>query len=66
MSDQAYEPAPARVSFGPKEWQSVQPEVASMILTLWCESDPEVFGYYYALVMACVAPSSKRARNPRP
>ena len=66
MSDQAYEPAPARVSFGPKEWQSVQPEVASMILTLWCESDPEVFGYYYALVMAGAAPKDRRARNPRP
>lgn len=66
MSDQAYEPARQQISHGPKEWQKMAPEVASMMLTLWNESDPEVFGYYYAQVMTGVAPASRRARNPRP
>jgi hypothetical protein len=64
VSDQAYEPAPAHVSFGPKEWQSMQPEVASMLLTLWRERQPAQFGSYLAEILTGTAPgTSRKART---
>ena len=63
MSSETYEPAPARVSFGPKEWQSMQIEVASMLLTLWRERAPEQFGSYLAEVLTGAKPGAKRTRT---
>jgi hypothetical protein len=63
MSEQAPEPASPRVSFGPKEWQSMQPEVASMILTLWRDRHPEQFGAYLAEVMTGTPPNGRRPRT---
>lgn len=64
MSEQTYEPAPARVSFGPKEWQSMQLEVASMLLTLWRERQAAQFGAYLAEVLTGTAPgTSRKART---
>jgi hypothetical protein len=56
----APEPAPARVSFGPKEWQSMQPEVASMLLTLWRERQPAQFGSYLAEILTGTAPRARK------
>ena len=65
MSAEIPETASARISFGPKEWQSVQPEVASMLLTLWRERQPAQFGSYLAEVLTGEPPSTvKRARKP--
>jgi hypothetical protein len=54
------EPAPPRVSFGPKEWQSMQLEVASMLLTLWREKNPAQFGAYLAEVMTGTKPRASK------
>lgn len=56
------ESAPPRVSFGPKEWQSMQLEVASMLCTLWREEHPEQFGAYLARVLTGTAPSGRKVR----
>lgn len=55
----------ARVSFGPKEWQSMQPEVASMLLTLWRERQPAQFGAYLAEVLTGEKPGTRYARQGR-
>lgn len=52
--------APVRVSFGPKEWQTMQPEVASMLLTLWRERAPATFGAYLAEVLTGSKPRGGR------
>ena len=57
--------APARISFGPKEWQSMQPEVASMLLTLWRERQPAQFGSYLAEVLTGEVPSARTRRDAR-
>ena len=49
-----------RVSFGPKEWQSLQPEVASMLLTLLKDRQPALFGAYLAEVMTGAKPKAAR------
>lgn len=54
---------PARVSFGPKEWQSLPLEAAALLLTMWRERQPAQFGAYLAEVMTGEVP---RARKPRP
>ncbi len=54
-------PTRARISFGPKEWQSLQPEVASMLLTLWRERAPATFGAYLGEIMTGERPRSRRA-----
>ena len=51
---------PVRVSFGPKEWQSMQPEVASMLLTLWRDRQPAQFGSYLAEVLTGTKPKTGR------
>ena len=51
---------PQRVSFGPKEWQTMQPEVASMLLTLWRERAPATFGAYLAEVLTGQKPRGGR------
>ena len=61
-SDNPYQ-APARISFGPKEWQSIQPEVASMLLTLWRERQPAQFGSYLAEVLTGEPPAARTRRN---
>lgn len=58
----AHEPAPARVSFGPKEWQSMQVEVASLLLTLWRERAPATFGAYLAEVLTGTKPSGRKVQ----
>ena len=60
-SDNPYQ-APVRISFGPKEWQTMQPEVASMLLTLWRERQPAQFGSYLAEVLTGEPPSMRRQR----
>lgn len=50
----------ARVSFGPKEWQNMQLEVASMLLTLWRERAPAQFGAYLAEVLTGSKPKAAR------
>ena len=63
--DETLERADRRVSFGPKQWQTMQPEVASMLLTLWRERQPAQFGSYLAEVLTGEPPSTvKRARKP--
>lgn len=59
MSDYDDHPA-ARVSFGPKEWQSLQLEVASMMLTLFKQRQPALFGAYLAEVMTDTKPKAAR------
>ena len=54
---------PGRVSFGPKGWQTVSPEVASMVLTLWRERQPGQFGAYLAEVMTGARPAASRGRK---
>ena len=61
MSDQDDYDRPApRVSFGPKEWQSLQLEVASMMLTLFKQRQPALFGAYLAEVMTDTKPKAAR------
>lgn len=55
-------PPPQRISFGPKEWQNMQPEVASMLLTLWRDRQPAVFGAYLAEVLTGTKPAPTRER----
>jgi hypothetical protein len=50
-----------RVKFGPKEWQSVPAEVASILLTLWRERQPAVFGAYLAEVLTGEKPKAGRS-----
>ena len=57
-----FPPAAVRVSFGPKEWQSMQPEVASMLLTLWRDRAPAQFGAYLAEVLTGTKPAASRAK----
>ncbi|HLM89233.1 MAG TPA: hypothetical protein VK284_09425 [Streptosporangiaceae bacterium] len=57
-------PAP-RVSFGPKEYQTLNLEVASMVLTLWRERQPATFGAYLAEVMTGTRPAASRNRRPQ-
>lgn len=57
-----YRDPPARVSFGPKEWQSMQPEVASMLLTLWRERQPAQFGAYLAEVLTGTRPRAAKGQ----
>jgi hypothetical protein len=52
--------AEARVSFGPKPYQSIPAEVASMLLTLWRERAPATFGAYLAEVLTGERPSASR------
>jgi hypothetical protein len=59
-SDNPYQ-APTRISFGPKEWQSIQLEVASMLLTLWRERQPAVFGAYLAEILTGEKPAGRRS-----
>jgi len=63
MSPETPQSAAARVSFGPKEWQSMQPEVASMLLTLWRERQPAQFGAYLAEVLTGEPPAARTRRN---
>ena len=49
---------PPRVSFGPKQWQSMELEVASMLLTLWRERQPAQFGSYLAEVLTGTRPKA--------
>ena len=58
-----YEPESpgSRIKFGPKEWQSLQPEVASMVLTMWRERQPAVFGAYLAEVLTGEPPRTRRS-----
>lgn len=50
-----------RIYFGPKEWQWMLPEVASMLLTLWRERSPAQFGAYYAEINTGTKPKSGRS-----
>lgn len=52
--------AEVRISFGPKEWQTMQPEVASLMLTLFREKQPALFGAYLAEVMTDTKPKAAR------
>lgn len=54
---------PPRVSFGPKEWQSMQLEVASMLLTMWKERAPAQFGAYLAEVLTGTKPAATRGKS---
>lgn len=58
-----YEPetAASRIKFGPKEWQSLPLEVASMVLTMWRERQPAVFGAYLAEVLTGEPPRVRRS-----
>ena len=58
-----FPPALTRISFGPKEWQSLQPEVASAMLTLWRERAPATFGAYLAEVMTGIKPTASRGKT---
>ena len=49
-----------RVSFGPKPWQSVPPEAASLLLTTWRERQPAQFGWYLAEIMTGEPPRKDR------
>lgn len=49
-----------RISFGPKDWQCLQPEVASALLTLWRERAPATFGAYLAEIMTGAKPKGGR------
>ena len=67
MSNPYFDPAPTgdqipgqAVAFGPKPYQTITPEVASMILTLWRERSPAVFGAYLAEAMTETAPQTHR------
>jgi hypothetical protein len=54
----------AGISFGPKDYQTVRPVVASMLLTLWRERLPAQFGSYLAEVLTGEAPrATARGRN---
>lgn len=51
-----FPPAVVRISFGDKEWQTLEPSVASAILTLWRERSPAQFGSYLAEIMTGAKP----------
>ena len=55
------EPHTVYVKFGPKAHQEISVEVASMVLTLWRERAPQVFGAYLAEAMTGERPGRKRA-----
>lgn len=57
---------PARVSFGPKDYQTLELEVASMLLTLWRERQPATFGSYLAEVLTGTRPAASRERKAKP
>ena len=54
--------APVPVSFGAKDWQELRPEVASMLLSLFYERQPEQFGAYLAEALTGVKPKASRGR----
>lgn len=54
-------PAPPRVQYGPKDWQWLQPEVASMMLTMWQERQPAQFGSYLAEILTGTKPRAARS-----
>jgi hypothetical protein len=63
MTDQAPEPDPPRVSFGPKNHMTVPVEVASMLLTLWRERQGPMFSAYLGEVMTGSAPNARKGRT---
>lgn len=58
--DSSEQPGTARVPFGPKDYQTVDAEVASMLLTLWRDRAPAQFGAYLAEVLTGTKPGSGR------
>jgi hypothetical protein len=66
MSSTEPEAAAPRVSFGPKEYQTLELEVASMMLTLWRERQPAAFGSYLAETLTGTKPAASRERKPKP
>jgi hypothetical protein len=56
----------ARVSFGPKDYQTLELEVASMLLTLWRDRQAATFGSYLAEVLTGTRPAASRERKPKP
>ena len=48
------------ISFGPRDTQVLSPEVASDLLTLWCQRAPGTFGAYLAEVLTGQKPRGGR------
>lgn len=57
--------AAPRVSFGPKDYQTLTAEVASMLLTLWRERQAPQFSAYLGEVMTGSRPAATRDRGPK-
>jgi len=51
----------ARVKFGAAEHQEISADLASVILTMWRNRHPEVFGAYLAEAMTGARPKPERA-----
>jgi hypothetical protein len=62
VSEHTPEPA-APIPFGPKGHQTMPPEVASMVLTMWHQRQPMQFGAYLAEAYTGVAPNGRKART---
>lgn len=54
----------APVRFGPKDHQQITADVASMVLTRWCEQHPAQFGAYLAEAMTGQPPRTGRRARP--
>jgi len=66
MDTGSQEGAEPRVSFGPKDYQTLSAEVASMLLTLWRERQGPTFAAYLGEVMTGSRPAATRDRKPKP
>lgn len=52
-----------RIDFGPKQYQSLPAEAATLLLTMWRERQPAQFGAYLAEVMTGEPPRTRKARS---
>lgn len=50
------------VKFGPKDHQEITLEVAEMVLTLWRERSPAVFGAYLGEILTGEKPQGSRGK----
>jgi hypothetical protein len=66
MDSTTPEAAAPRVSFGPLEYQTLELEVASLLLTMWRQRQPAAFGAYLAEVLTGTRPAASRERKPKP
>ena len=61
MSETYDEPHTVYVKFGPKDHQEISTELASMMLTDWRETQPDIFGRYLARAMTGENPKGGRS-----